>query len=241
MRLDSRLTGWLVGWLVRLLAGWMGVDPTALTVLEEATSGRDRDELFEALQRRGIPSAPVYSAHDLIALPHLLERGMFPLVDHPVWGRRRITGLPWREVGDAPFTLQIIGVHDAGCHSLIFPEDLGLLEHGVHQGGLTMVDMGNDCYVPDVDGAITGYQGVIHSLIWRRNRSLCSQKAFVKIEHCATKSEPKNSLDRSAIPVHKFGKNNRKGHICVCSTTKCLRCSEIMPAKHAGEGQRHQQ
>ena len=46
--------------------------------------------------------------------------------------------------GDAPLTLQIVGVHDAIHGLLIFPIYTALLEHFVHQRGLAVVDVGND-------------------------------------------------------------------------------------------------
>ena len=49
--------------------------------------------------------------------------------------------------GDAAFPLQIAGVHDPVHHFLVFPVNAALLEHLVHQGGLAMVNVGDDCYV----------------------------------------------------------------------------------------------
>ena len=46
--------------------------------------------------------------------------------------------------GDAPFPLQVVGVHDPLHRSETFPQGAGLLKQLVHQGGLAMVDMGDD-------------------------------------------------------------------------------------------------
>ncbi len=46
--------------------------------------------------------------------------------------------------GDALFALQVHGVHDAGVHVLVLPEGTGLPQHGVNQGGLAVVDVGDD-------------------------------------------------------------------------------------------------
>jgi hypothetical protein len=52
--------------------------------------------------------------------------------------------------GDATLTLQIVGVHDSFCHCLVGAEDLGLLQHGIHEGGLAVIDVGDDGDVADV-------------------------------------------------------------------------------------------
>ena len=46
--------------------------------------------------------------------------------------------------GDAPLPLQIAGVHDPLHGGLIFPVNAALLEHFVHQGGLAVVNVGDD-------------------------------------------------------------------------------------------------
>ena len=46
--------------------------------------------------------------------------------------------------GDAALPLQIAGVHDPLHSGLIFPVNTALLEHFVHQGGLAMVNVGDD-------------------------------------------------------------------------------------------------
>ena len=55
---------------------------------------------------------------------------------------------------DAALTFQIVRVHDALRHFLIRPEDAALLQHGVHQGGLAMIDVGDD-------GDIAGLSGMV--------------------------------------------------------------------------------
>ena len=46
--------------------------------------------------------------------------------------------------GDAPLPLQVAGVHHPVHHLLVLPVDAALLEHLVHQGGLAVVDVGDD-------------------------------------------------------------------------------------------------
>ena len=49
--------------------------------------------------------------------------------------------------GDTTLPLQIAGVHDTLHHLLVFPVDAALLEQGVHQGGLAVVNVGDDGYI----------------------------------------------------------------------------------------------
>jgi hypothetical protein len=43
----------------------------------------------------------VLSTHDLANDEALAEEDFFTHVTHPLWGRRRLVGLPWRFVGEA--------------------------------------------------------------------------------------------------------------------------------------------
>ena len=58
------------------------------------------------------------------------------------------------EDGDAALALQVVGVHDALDDFLVVAEDAALAEHGVHQRGLAVVDVGDDGDV--ADGLIFG-------------------------------------------------------------------------------------
>ena len=49
--------------------------------------------------------------------------------------------------GDAPLTLQIVGVHDPLHRLLVLAVHAALLEHLVHQGGLAVVHVGDNGYV----------------------------------------------------------------------------------------------
>ena len=53
------------------------------------------------------------------------------------------------EYGDAPLTLQIVGVHDQITGFLVIPEYLGGMQDLVNQRGLTMVNVGNNGYISD--------------------------------------------------------------------------------------------
>ena len=49
-----------------------------------------------------------------------------------------------REDGDAPLFLERVGVHDALFDDLVVAEGSGLAEHLVDEGGLPVVDVGDD-------------------------------------------------------------------------------------------------
>ncbi|MBI4233861.1 MAG: CoA transferase [Chloroflexi bacterium] len=57
---------------------------------------RTRQEVFQAGQAAGLPCAPVYTPADAVADPHFQERGYFVEMEHPVAGRLRYPGAPFR-------------------------------------------------------------------------------------------------------------------------------------------------
>jgi CoA:oxalate CoA-transferase len=81
------------------------------------------DEAITALGAARIPCAPVLEPHEVIAHPHLLERGAFPEVPHPTRGHVRVTaspyhwdGKPVHPAGGAPYRV--------GEHSRLVLSDL---------------------------------------------------------------------------------------------------------------------
>ncbi|MFX9097255.1 CoA transferase, partial [Acinetobacter baumannii] len=50
------------------------------------TEGFTRDELFARLVAHRVPSAPVRDLPEVIADPHMHERGMLFEIDHPQYG-----------------------------------------------------------------------------------------------------------------------------------------------------------
>lgn len=75
------------------------------TAIAEWTSGHARDDLFRLAQDADIPSAPVRSLREVIADPHLRERGMLREVGQ---GDRRATvlGTPLRLPASAPVEVE---------------------------------------------------------------------------------------------------------------------------------------
>jgi benzylsuccinate CoA-transferase BbsF subunit len=63
------------------------------------TSTRDKWAVTEQLQAAGVAAYPSLSNKGLTEDPHLLARGYFVDLEHPVVGRRLHAGIPWRMSG----------------------------------------------------------------------------------------------------------------------------------------------
>ncbi len=68
-------------------------------LIAAVTAAWEPDALARALRAAGVPAERVGAAPALIADEHLAARGFFPEVEHPLWGRRRLIGVPWRPYG----------------------------------------------------------------------------------------------------------------------------------------------
>ena len=66
----------------------------------------------------------------------------------PLPAHRRVLG----QDRDPPLPLQRVGVHDPLLHLLVGPEGPGLPEHLIHQGGLAVIDVGDDGQVTNQTG-----------------------------------------------------------------------------------------
>jgi benzylsuccinate CoA-transferase BbsF subunit len=83
-------------------------------LLAASLARRDAAEVFETLQSADVPCSRVMSARDLVTDDHLRARSLFQKVDHPHWGKRALTGLPWRVVGSGVIPLRrtpLLGEH----------------------------------------------------------------------------------------------------------------------------------
>ena len=54
------------------------------------------------------------------------------------------------ENGDASFPLQIVVVENQLAQFLLVADQLGLINHTVHQRRLSVIDVGDNRYIPDV-------------------------------------------------------------------------------------------
>jgi len=64
--------------------------------VESWTRTLSADEAADRLQAAGVAAGPVRRCEELLDDPQLVARGMVIETDHPVAGRRRQLGLPWR-------------------------------------------------------------------------------------------------------------------------------------------------
>jgi len=75
----------------------------ALTeIIESWTAKRDKHEVMTAFAGRGIPCGAVLDTAEVLADPHLRERGTVFDLDHPTRGRFSMIGCPVR-LSDSPF------------------------------------------------------------------------------------------------------------------------------------------
>ena len=65
------------------------------SLLADWTSGLEVSEVVATLQSAGVPAAPVFDSAEVMADPHLRERGFVIPVEHPVAGARPVLSLPW--------------------------------------------------------------------------------------------------------------------------------------------------
>jgi benzylsuccinate CoA-transferase BbsF subunit len=63
--------------------------------IEEWTSCYTPEEVTATLQASAVAAGPSYTVADLLADPHLKERGFFIAPEHPLTGARPLPGLPW--------------------------------------------------------------------------------------------------------------------------------------------------
>jgi crotonobetainyl-CoA:carnitine CoA-transferase CaiB-like acyl-CoA transferase len=74
-------------------------------LLDKLLSTFSADYLERSFQDAGVSASVVATAERLVTDTHLADRQFFREVEHPLWGRRRLIGLPWRFVGHEPFSL----------------------------------------------------------------------------------------------------------------------------------------
>ena len=85
------------------------------SLLQEWTAGQETAEVVAALQAVGVPAAPVSDTAEVLADPHLMERGFVAHVEHPAAGTRPVITLPWAadgQRGDAVRPAPTFGQHN---------------------------------------------------------------------------------------------------------------------------------
>ena len=68
-------------------------------LIREWTGRMEVHEVVAALQASGVPASPVNDSADVLADPHLVERGFVAKIEHPVAGERPVLSLPWSTDG----------------------------------------------------------------------------------------------------------------------------------------------
>jgi crotonobetainyl-CoA:carnitine CoA-transferase CaiB-like acyl-CoA transferase len=68
-------------------------------LLQQWTANLGVEEVVAILQAAGVPAAPVLDTAEVLADPHLVERGFVAPVEHPAVGTRTIPTLPWAADG----------------------------------------------------------------------------------------------------------------------------------------------
>lgn len=72
--------------------------------LKDWTRERDADAIMSTLQAEGVPAARASNVADLLADPHLLQRGFWQTIDRAFVGAHRVNSAPYRE-GERPYAV----------------------------------------------------------------------------------------------------------------------------------------
>ena len=101
-------------------------------LIESWTKERDPKEATATLQNAGVAAAPVLDSGEVLADPHLMDRGFVSWVDHPETGRRPIPTVSWSIAGKRPKDFRpapLLGQHN----QYIFGELLGLSDKEIQR------------------------------------------------------------------------------------------------------------
>jgi crotonobetainyl-CoA:carnitine CoA-transferase CaiB-like acyl-CoA transferase len=74
--------------------------------LAEVTRNWPAAKLAASLRAVGVVAEEALPAPRLVEVAQLIDRDFFTEVEHPIWGRRRIVGLPWRAFGARSIALR---------------------------------------------------------------------------------------------------------------------------------------
>jgi benzylsuccinate CoA-transferase BbsF subunit len=103
--------------------------------LGQWTATHDAQELMHLLQAHGVPAGTVHTARDLVANPHLRERGyleVFTNANAPSVGPRVYAGRPFRTLPDPPLALHLVSA--LGQHNVQILHDVAALSEAEIQG-----------------------------------------------------------------------------------------------------------
>ena len=84
-------------------------------LVESWTMQMSKHEVMKLLGEAGIPCGAVLDAEDIHSDPHLLERGMITMMDHPIRGKFLLPGFPV-QMESSPVEMEhapLLGEHSA--------------------------------------------------------------------------------------------------------------------------------
>ena len=66
-----------------------------VAILDQAFATKTRDQWFKILKKAGCIYTPVQAPSEVVSDPQALANNYFVEVDHPEWGKTKMTGFPW--------------------------------------------------------------------------------------------------------------------------------------------------
>jgi len=99
-------------------------------LIAEWTINYTHYEVMEKLQKVNVAAVPSFRGDELFSDPHLKERGFSEVVEHPLMGRRAVTGPPWK-LSSTPAKVSRHGPLLGEHNHYVFSELLGLSEEEV--------------------------------------------------------------------------------------------------------------
>lgn len=94
-------------------------------IISEWTKDRDKYEVMEMLQEAGVPAGPVLSTKDMLADPHLNERGYWVEHEHPGLGKWKLGGPTWK-LSETPGGIQRHAPFFGQDNDYVYGELLGI-------------------------------------------------------------------------------------------------------------------
>jgi crotonobetainyl-CoA:carnitine CoA-transferase CaiB-like acyl-CoA transferase len=90
-----------------------------IPLLSEYTMQFTKEELFERGQAAHVPLAPAYTAKEVVNNDHLAARNYFVEIDHPVIGKAKFPGAPYR-LSETPWKIKtrapLLGEHNEAIY-----------------------------------------------------------------------------------------------------------------------------
>jgi CoA:oxalate CoA-transferase len=83
--------------------------------IEEVTTQYSVKEVGEMMDRERVANSPIFNIQQVVEDPHLKERGYFVEIDHPIIGRAKLSGFPFKlskTPGQIERTSPLVGEHN---------------------------------------------------------------------------------------------------------------------------------